>query len=173
MAIKTYVESGMQFHFEERDLLLPELEAWYTRWQGVKMVDFIWMRNPRNLFIVEVKTSCPNFNSGKPEDKTDYIQSLFEKFNAAIHATMGMTIKIPNYHGFIAHHTIHRLGRFQNKIRMVLIIKSAKKEWLDPIKNAINSSSLFQNLSKTTGISFVVVTPELARRYLKMEISLL
>lgn len=171
MTIKQYQESEMQFSFEEEDILLPEKEDWYTRWQGVKMVDFIWKRSSASLIVVEAKKSSPNFSTHSGTDQTDYIQELFEKFNAALHATVGLTIGIKTYEGYVKHEKIHEIETLTNKINLVLIIKTAKDEWLPITTDAIRKSTLFQNLYKTTGCEIMVLNPRFARRNLGLEIT--
>lgn len=161
----------MQFSFEEEDILLPEKESWYTRWQGVKMVDFIWKRSSTSLIFIEAKKSSPNFESPNSTDQSDYVQDLFEKFNAALFATTGITINTPNYDGAVRHRKIHTIESLTNKINLILIIKTAKKEWLPATSDALKKSILFQNLCKTTGSNVIVLNPDLANKHLGIEIT--
>ncbi|MFT5917720.1 MAG: hypothetical protein ACJAWV_002753 [Flammeovirgaceae bacterium] len=172
MAIKEYEESEMSFSFDESNLLLPEEADWQTRWEGVKVVDFIWKKSDKNLVIIEVKTSSPNFTSEKNQDnQSKYIQTLFEKFNASIHSLMGLTLDRSNYSRFEKHPVIHSLDTLKNEINIILIIKTAKDEWLPTIQDAINTTSLFQNICKSAGVKFSVLNPEKANKLLKMNIT--
>ncbi len=164
MAIRQYDESGMCFSFEEENVILPEKEDWYTRWQGVKMVDFIWKRSSTNLVVVEAKTSSPNFKVSANADQGEYIQELFEKFNAALHATVGLTLNTENYSNYAKHPKINTFESVSNKINLVLIIQTAQEAWLPITCDALQRSPLFQNLLKTTGSQIIVLNPELANR---------
>lgn len=153
----------MQFSFEEEDVYLPEKADWYTSW-GVSTVDFIWKKSSVMLVVIEAKTSAPNFQGGTKEDQIDYTESLFNKFNAALFSIVGLTIGTPNYAAFDRHGKIHQLETLQNEIKLVLIIKTAKTEWLTHIDAAFKKSTLFQNLLKSTGCKLQILNPDLARK---------
>lgn len=138
-------ESDMHFgNYNEEDVFYIEKSSQYQnklRSNGIKSCEFI-LNKSNKLYFVEAKTSCPNqIEANSPTDKIEnynkYIAEITDKMrhSLALYANILLkrhdTVDVPN--------NLLEADLSAKQIQLVLVVKNAKKKWLPPLKDKLNS----------------------------------
>ena len=166
----TIKESGMAFgpYPSARCFHIEKSPLYVDIRQGVKMAEFLLLRTegdrPAMLWVVEAKSSSP-----QPKNEPDFSQFIMEvreKWVNALSLTLASRLgrhrqveaKLPG--------PFKTLDLSQFDVRFVLVINGHRKDWLPPIKDALQKSLRpvvkIWNFSPT---AVAVLNDELAVRY--------
>lgn len=134
-------ESDMRFgEYEPEQVFQLEKSPQYTeklRPNGIKSCEFI-LRRGNKLYFVEAKKSCPmQIAADTPEEKiakyNAYIQDIVLKMRHSLNLYCNIVLERYTTKG------VSELLREKNmsnlEIRLVLVVKNAKKEWLVPFQD--------------------------------------
>lgn len=135
----TIFESDMQFgEYKEEQVFQIEKSEQYTkklRQQSVRCCEFILLRSKKLCFI-EAKTSYPDPQNAKTsaEKKEQYledIQEITEKMRHSLNVYASILLNRYSQEGVSeAMRNVEEL-----EIRLILIIKNAKKTWIAPLQD--------------------------------------
>lgn len=138
MANITINESGLAFTFDEERLFLPETENFYIQLSSkasIKICDMVYLTPANDLLIIEVKSSSPRKNDEfVAEIKQKFIDSLL--IYVAVWADRGNTTteRLPAL--------LKTSDALQRKMRLILIVKNHKPEWLSPLRENLRKVCL-------------------------------
>ncbi len=139
------VESGMQFGiYEDGTVFHIEKSAQYRQKlmpNGVKCCEFILLRD-NTLFFIEAKTSNPReITADTPKDKkkkyNEYISEIVEKMKCSVLLYASILLRRYDSGGVPAKLMKHDLS--DRQIKLVLVVKTAEKEWLMPLQEKLRS----------------------------------
>lgn len=134
-------ESGMRFgEYDEGQVFQLEKSRQYSEKlmpNGIKSCEFILRRNNK-LYFVEAKKSCPKqIVAGSTEEKVEkykeYVHEIALKMRHSL--TLYANILLERY----SIEGVPKLLKEKNlsdlEIRLVLVVKNAEKEWLEPFQD--------------------------------------
>ena len=160
-------ESGMQFgKYQENQVFQIEKSEQYTkhlRQKEVRCCEFILLRSNK-LFFIEAKETCPDqLTQGSADEKIDnynnYIQTIIEKMRHSLELYSNILLERYSQDGVPAQ--MKNISKMD--IRLVLIVKNAKPDWLIPFRDKI-----WKELRKEMQIwgipNFCVLNEEQARK---------
>ena len=139
------VESGMQFGiYAEENVFRIEKSAQYQKKlmpHGVKCCEFLLLRDNTILFI-EAKTSNPmEITADTPEEKkkkyNKYIAEIVDKMTHSVLLYANILLCRYDSGGVPAKLMNHDLS--DKEIKLVLVVKNAKTEWLIPLRDKLRS----------------------------------
>ena len=155
-------ESGMKFgEYPEEDVFHIEASPQYRKKlmsQGVKSCEFILSRN-KVLYFIEAKTGSPKETTeDSPEEKkekyTHYISEITGKMKHAVSLYANILLRRYGPEGVPA--DLLRNDPSDKEIRLILVVKNAKKEWLVPLQDKLRSEmNTFCSIWKIKGL-FVI-----------------
>jgi len=129
-------ESGMVFgDFDSESLFHIEKSDVYKKLgDGIKSVEFLYLRDRKKLMFVEAKKSSPNTDN--IEKFEEFIEEITTKFIHSFELWMSLVTKRRE-----ADIAVPLVNPEMDKVNItfVLVIKDHKEEWLPPITRAINS----------------------------------
>ena len=137
-------ESDMRFgEYSEEDFFHIEKCDQYTASllpNGVKSCEFI-LKKADTLYFVEAKTSCPNqITADSSEEKREkynaYIKEITEKMRHSFALYASILLKRHSTEG--VPDSILETDLSATQIKLVLVVKTAKEEWLIPLKEKLN-----------------------------------
>lgn len=137
-------ESEMKFgEYEEENIFYLEKSIQYKknlRQNGVKSCEFILCRD-NSLYFIEAKKTCPKqITADTSEEKilkyNEYIQDIVLKMRHSLTIYSSILLKRYDANGIPAKLRKNDLSNL--KIRLMLIIKDAEKEWLIPFQDDFN-----------------------------------
>ncbi|WP_045217644.1 hypothetical protein [Desulfonatronovibrio magnus] len=163
MANKEYFESGMSFVFDDQSVFLPERVPFLERFQHVKACDFVSLYHKKSrkiLLFIEAKSSAPY----QPEPLKSYLNSIYSQFWHSLFFYISLVF---DRHENAAAGLPDKLKQKQNlkkPIMCVLVVRSHKKEWLQPLQEGLRKEML--SMKKVFAQLDIVVTNEQgARKY--------
>ena len=167
MAGKTIIESEMTFGpYEENHVFRIEESPQYTtiNRNGVKCCEFL-LKRERNILFVEAKNSCPNHNAREASENNsmkynDYISEITEKMRHSLELYASILLNRQSRDG--VSEDMLKTDLSENEFILILVVKTAKKEWLDPyvdvFKEKLRPEMRLWNIK-----SFLVINEETAR----------
>ncbi len=162
-------ESGMQFGpYENDDVFYIEKSSQYCKQlskKGIKICEFIWRKNNR-LYFVEAKTSCPRqITAVSSEEKRQkyetYVHDIVLKMRHSL--TLYANILLERYSNEGLSEELLDTHMADIDIRLVLVVKNAEKEWLEPFADVFRKT-LQEELSIWKIPTFSVINEETARK---------
>lgn len=159
-----FEESGMVFEGDDY-FRIDNSELHRHLKQGVKMVDFLLLKNRgKELWLIEAKSSSPQFSSKPRFDQ--YIEEIQQKMVNALSLTWAVILK---RHGAVENHLPANFAKFKlstGDVKFILIINGHSLIWLpslqDALKVVLNATIKTWNFSIS---SVVVLNHELAKQY--------
>ncbi|HEY88186.1 MAG TPA: hypothetical protein G4N98_00435 [Thermoflexia bacterium] len=133
---KEFEESGLIFTFREEEVFTPEREDFYRGHKGlntygVSICDFICLRNAgEELLFIKVKSSAPR----KPDE---YVAAIRKKFRDSILVYVAAVANRHNTQATNLPAPLKSLTILTHPIRLVLIIRDIKREWLGPLRDSL------------------------------------
>ena len=134
----TIKESGMTFgpFSEDKVYRIEQSDAYTELGYGVKVVEFIYRKNEDKLFFIEAKKSSP---MPEGDNFRKYIDDISEKFVHSFNLWLTLNLKrrkddIPS--------EIRDVTMAKQIFRFILVINGHEKEWLPPIKAALERKML-------------------------------
>lgn len=130
-------ESGMSFGpFQETDVFYIEKSKVYSSLEeGIKTVEFILYRSDMEIIFIEAKSSSPRPNN--QENFDDFIEEISSKFIHSMDIYFSVLLKrLADDDGELP--MIFKTADYSNvKLKLILVIKGHKTEWLPPINNSL------------------------------------
>lgn len=147
----TFVESGMTFLFTDSDIFQIEKCPTYLDIQkGTKVCECIVADSTKaQILLIEAKSSFSNPQNNK-EHFSNNVSDITEKFINSLLLYYGLLLKRP-YKTFSELPENLQLSTFvtkRHRIIPVLIINNFEKEWLPPVKEALNNKIKQYSFSK-------------------------
>lgn len=145
MSVVIY-ESDMRFGEYENDQVFHiEKSTQYTEKlmpNGIKSCEFILKRDGK-LYFVEAKTSCPkqitaDSTEEKQEKYYEYIKDITLKMRHSLE--LYSCILLRRYPDDGVPESLSESDLSNADVKLVLVVKNAKKEWLVPLEDAFNRS---------------------------------
>ena len=143
--MESILESEMQFGpFQTEDIFWIEKSQQYEKKlkpNGIKSCEFILNRGKKLLFV-EAKKSCPNEITAETSDEK------IEKYNAYISDIVTkMRHSLTSYASFLLKRydstgipdNLMKTDLSKKNIVLVLVVKTAEKEWLIPLQEKLNN----------------------------------
>lgn len=139
-------ESGMQFgEYEQQYVYQLEKSSQYTkklRPNGIKSCEFI-MRRDNALYFAEAKTTCPQqIKADTSEEKkmkyNEYIQDIVLKMRHSL--ALYSSILLGRYDMDGIPEGLRERDTSHLEIKLVLVVKNAKKEWLIPFQEVFRKA---------------------------------
>ena len=148
MAKVVISESGMQFgEYNSSNIFQIETSEQYVsklKPSGIKISEFVLLRD-KNLFILEAKTSCPNYNSyhdstEKEAKYNEYINSICCKFRNSLN--LYINIILNRYEQKELSSKLKNVDYSDIDFIFILVVKNAELTWLshyqDVLKRELN-----------------------------------
>lgn len=162
------IESGMTFgEYSSDDVFYIENSHRYKRVRnkGVKICEFI-LKRQSTLYFVEAKTTCPNQIIGNSsqdrKDKyNDYIKDVINKMKDSL--ALYANILFSRYESTGIPSRLLESNLSNISIRLLLVVKNAKKEWLIPLREKLESE-LKKDLCIWRIDKIFVINEEIARQ---------
>ena len=160
----------MQFDLDTESIFLPEKEAFYQKLaseakegEGISICDIVLLQPSGCLLIIEAKTSAP-------KDIREFVQEIKKKFADSLLVYMLSWANRENTQADNLPLLLKTPDALQRKMRLVLIVRNHKKEWLGALRDSLHRAcgpleKLF-SLEETQ-----VYNPDLARRKLGITIN--
>lgn len=165
----TISESDMRFgEYREEDVFYIEKCEQYQNNlmpNGVKSCEFVLTRAD-TLYFVEAKTSCPNqITADSTEEKrkkyNDYIAEITDKMRHSL--ALYANILLKRHDAIGVPEALLETDLSEKKIKLVLVVKNAKTDWLIPLTDKLN-----KELKRESEIwkfaDFYVINEECARQ---------
>ena len=153
-------ESGMEFEFEEEDIFHIEKSKIYKRISdGVQIAEFELKRKNNSIWIIEAKSSSPQPSNKDKFDK--YISEICSKLVNTISLTVAILI---NRHTDEQNEISEKLKSLLINgcdIKLILVIKNHKEEWLPSLSDALNQNIIVDK--KIWRFELVVINDKIAR----------
>ena len=165
----TISESGMTFGpFPDDHCFEIEKCPTYKRIKsGVKIAEYVWLRddfNPPQIWIVEAKSSTPQ--PELPEKFQEFINEIRDKLINALSLMFSACLNRPGSAYNDIPDPFRHLALSTLDARLIFVINGHKKEWLDPLKDAL--SKALHATVKVWGLApsaVIVLNDDLARRH--------
>lgn len=146
---------------EEQLCHLEEIPQYKQMGEGVKMAEFAYSKSKvQRLVVLEAKTSFANPCSGNSQDFSTDIGDVVDKFTNAFDllGRMALCKDLPS--GF------HKIDYRQIEYRFILVIKGHEKDWLHPVKDALEQKlSHVARVARLCQFSVCVLNEEMAARW--------
>lgn len=159
-------ESNLNFILVKEQTFLPEKEDFYQQMSSrhsIKVCDIIYLFKPDELLIIEVKSSSPKNNPA-------FVSEIKEKFSDSLLLYIATWANRPNTPNDNLPTPLKAAPALQRKIRLVLIVRDHKPEWLSPLREQLRKVCLpLQRLFSLEEIH--VYNQDLARRKLALSIT--
>lgn len=162
-------ESGMQFgEYSEEQVFHIEKSQQYVKKlmpKGIKTCEFVLMRDDK-IYFLEAKASCPNENSAssskeKKEKYDEYIQNIVLKMRHSLSLYANILLKRFNADGIPE--MLRRSDLSSIKITLVLVVKNAEKEWLQPLQDVLIKK--LKDEMRIWNFYFLVINEEQAKKH--------
>lgn len=129
---------------------------------GVKVVEFILIKDENNLTFIEAKSSSPSPISGNEENFDKYINDICDKFMHSLNLYQSAIFKRNNGHEEISEN-FRLLNNASIKFKFILVITYHKKEWIPPILDALKRKLIPYN--KIWKSEVIVINGEDAKKF--------
>lgn len=139
-------ESNMIFgDFEEDKIFQIEKSKLQKKiGNGIKVVEFIFLRNENELNFIEAKSSSPRPTKQNVIRFNEFIDEISDKFIHSFNLFYSAILKRNNDNGEI-NNTFFELDNSKIKLKFILVIKGHDLKWLLPISDALNKKLSYQN----------------------------
>ncbi|MEQ8187998.1 MAG: hypothetical protein ABRQ39_08515 [Candidatus Eremiobacterota bacterium] len=159
-------ESGMTFGpFADNNVFYIEKSKIYQELQQrLPIAEFLVLMRDDSIWIVEAKSSSPNPENKESEKKfDDFITDISDKLIDAL--TLAVSVIIKRHDNAIneIHQNLQNGIISGNAIKLCLIIKGHKDEWLIPIQDALNQNQQLYRNKKIWRFEIAVMNDEMAR----------
>ena len=165
MTTEPIIESGMTFgpYPEGHCFYIEKSETYQKIKEGVKIAEFLLLHSQDDsiVWIVEAKQSSP-----RPETQPnfdDFLLEIQEKLTNALTLSVATCLKRHSTYEELPN-SFQTLDLEKASFRLILVIKGHRKDWLDPLNNALKKA--LQPTIKTwklSATSVVVLNDTMAR----------
>jgi hypothetical protein len=129
----TIQESGLNFTVDTARAFLPEKEDFYARLStkvSVKICDIVYLNPSEELLFIEVKSSSPR-------DNREFVKDIKQKFVDSLLVYVGAVFDRKNTQATDLPVALKEFNVLKRKMRLVLIVKNHKPEWLPPLRDSL------------------------------------
>lgn len=132
------IESNMHFgEFDEKQVFqIENSELYRNMGKGIRVVEFITVRDDKKLEFIEAKSSSPKPLKDNSDRFDEYIDEICSKFIDSFNLYYSSILK-RNKGYYEMSDQFLKLDNSVVKFIFILVIKEHKKEWLMPINEAI------------------------------------
>lgn len=157
-------ESDMIFgDFEEDKIFQIEKSKLHNKiGNGIKVVEFILLKNVNELNFIEAKSSSPRPTEDNFIRFNEYTGEISDKFIHSFNLYYSVILKRNENYQEI-HNNFFELDNSKIKLKFILVIKSHEIEWLMPISDALKKNlSYYHTIWKS---EIIVINEEIAKKY--------
>ena len=157
-------ESNMIFgEFKENKIFEIEKSKLHNKiGNGIKVVEFIFLRNKNELNFIEAKSSSPRPTKQNYIRFNDFIEEISDKFIHSFNLFYSAILKRNKDYGEI-NNNFFEIDNSQVKLKFILVIKGHEIEWLLPISDALKNKLSYQNIIWKSEV--VVMNEKIANTY--------
>lgn len=157
-------ESNMIFgDFEEDTIFQIEKSKLHNKiGNGIKVVEFIFLRNENELNFIEAKSSSPRPTKDNIVRFNEFIEEIVDKFIHSFNLFYSTILKRNKDYGEM-NNNFFELDNSQTKLKLILVIKGHEIEWLLPISDALKKKLSYQNIIWKSEV--IVMNEKIANKY--------
>lgn len=157
-------ESNMIFgDFEEDKIFEIEKSKLYNKiGNGIKVVEFILLRDENELNFIEAKSSSPRPTKQNNIRFNEFIEEISDKFIHSFNLFYSTILKRHKDYREM-NNNFFELDNSQIKLKFILVIKGHEIEWLLPISDALKRKLSYQNTIWKSEV--VVMNDKVANKY--------
>ncbi len=157
-------ESNMIFgDFEEDKIFKIEKSKLHNKiGNGIKVVEFILLKNENELNFIEAKSSSPRPTKHNNIRFNEFIEEISDKFIHSFNLFYSVILRRNKDYREISSN-FFELDNSQIKFRFILVIKGHEIEWLLPISDALKKKLSYQNTIWKSEV--IVMNDKIANKY--------
>ncbi|OFI07633.1 hypothetical protein CLOACE_02370 [Clostridium acetireducens DSM 10703] len=157
-------ESNMIFgDFQEDKIFKIEKSKLHNKiGAGIKVVEFVVLRNENELNFIEAKSSSPRPTKHNIIRFNEFIEEISDKFIHSFNLYYSTILKRNKDYGEI-NNNFFELDNSKIKLKFILVIKGHEIEWLLPISDALKKKLSYQNTIWKSEV--IVMNDEIANKY--------
>lgn len=157
-------ESNMIFgDFEEDKIFKIEKSKLYNKiGSGIKVVEFIFLKNENELDFIEAKSSSPRPTKENYIRFNEFIDEISDKFIHSFNLFYSAILKRNKDYGELSSN-FFELDNSRVKLKFILVIRGHEIEWLLPISDALKKKLSYQNTIWRSEV--IVMNDSIANRY--------
>lgn len=157
-------ESNMVFgEFEEDKVFQIEKSIIHNKiGNGIKVVEFILLKNMNELNFIEAKSSSPRPTKDNLIRFDEFIGEISDKFIHSFNLYYSAILKRNENYSEI-NNTFFQLDNSNLKLKLILVIKNHEIDWLMPISEALKKNLSYHNTIWKSEI--VVINEEIAKKH--------
>lgn len=157
-------ESNMIFgDFEEDKIFEIEKSKLHNKiGNGIKVVEFILLRDENELNFIEAKSSSPRPTKQNKIRFNEFIEEISDKFIHSFNLFYSIILKRNKDYGEM-NNNFFELDNSQIKLKFILVIKGHEIEWLLPISDALKRKLSYQNTIWKSEV--IVMNDKVANKY--------
>lgn len=157
-------ESNMVFgEFEEDKVFQIEKSIIHNKiGNGIKVVEFILLKNTNELNFIEAKSSSPRPTKDNIIRFDEFIGEISDKFIHSFNLYYSAILKRNENYSEI-NNKFFQLDNSKLKLKFILVIKNHEIDWLMPISEALKKNLSYHNTIWKSEI--VVINEEIAKKH--------
>lgn len=157
-------ESNMIFgDFEEDTIFQIEKSKLHNKiGNGIKVVEFVLLRNENELNFIEAKSSSPRPTKDNIVRFNEFIEEIVDKFIHSFNLFYSTILKRNKDYGEM-NNNFFELDNSQTKLKFILVIKGHEIEWLLPISDDLKKKLSYQNTIWKSEV--IVMNDKIANKY--------
>lgn len=157
-------ESNMVFgEFEEDKIFQIEKSIIHNKiGNGIKVVEFILLKNMNELNFIEAKSSSPRPTKDNIIRFDEFIGEISDKFIHSFNLYYSAILKRNENYSEI-NNNFFQLDNSNLKLKFILVIKNHEIDWLMPISEALKKNLSYHNTIWKSEI--VVINEEIAKKH--------
>lgn len=149
--------------FEENKIFKIEKSKLHNKiGNGIKVVEFVLLRNENELNFIEAKSSSPRPTKQNVIRFNEFIEEISDKFVHSFNLFYSAILKRNKDYGEM-NNNFFELDNSQIKLKFILVIKGHEIEWLLPISDALKKKLSYQNTIWKSEV--IVMNDEIANKY--------
>lgn len=157
-------ESDMIFgDFEKNKVFKIEKSKLYNKiGNGIKVVEFIFLRNENELDFIEAKSSSPRPTKQNVLRFNEFVDEISDKFIHSFNMFYSAILKRNEDYGELSSN-FFELDNSRVKLKFILVIRGHEIEWLLPISDALKKKLSYQNIIWKSEV--IVMNDSIANKY--------
>ncbi|WP_058953323.1 hypothetical protein [Clostridium tyrobutyricum] len=157
-------ESNMIFgDFEENKIFRIEKSKLHNKiGAGIKVVEFVLLRNVNELNFIETKSSSPRPTKQNVIRFNEFIDEILDKFVHSFNLFYSAILKRNKDYGEI-NSNFFELDNSRTKLKFILVIRGHEIEWLLPISDALKKKLSYHNTIWKSEV--IVMNDKIANKY--------
>lgn len=149
--------------FEEERIFEIEKSKLHNKiGNGIKVVEFVFLRNENELNFIEAKSSSPRPTKENIIRFNEFIEEISDKFIHSFNLFYSVLLKRNKDYGEM-NNNFFELDNSKIKLKFILVIKGHEIEWLLPISDALKKKISYQNIIWKSEL--IVMNDKIANKY--------